>query len=95
MDRVVGSIDILVKLYNLPLQNEDKSCSSHPNKKALREPLIEIGVHTRRQDGISLSDRYVLIPLLGICEEGKENWETVPSEGRRQQCDGQHSNCWA
>lgn len=42
MNRVVGSIGILVKLYILPLQNEDKNCSSHLNKKALREPLIEI-----------------------------------------------------
>lgn len=77
MNRVVGSIDILVKLYTLPLQNEDKNYSSHPNKKALREPIIEIGVHRRRQDGISLLDRYGPIPLLVICAEGRENWETM------------------
>lgn len=50
-----------------------KKSSSHLNKKALREPLIEIGVHTRRQDGIPFSDRHLHITLLVICEGGDSN----------------------
>lgn len=55
MNRVVGSVDILVKFYILPSQRKDKCCSSHSNKEAPREQFIEIGVHARRQDGIPFS----------------------------------------
>lgn len=55
MNRVVGSVYILVKFYIIPSQNEDKSCSSHINKELLRELFLDIEVHARRWDGILLS----------------------------------------